>query len=151
LVAAPPGIPDLPPQLPMQAVPTSVVQGPDGALYVGQLTGFPFPAGAANVYRVVPGRAPQVYASGFTNIIDIAFDRRGNLYVLEIAKNGLLSGDPAGALYRVSRRGGAPKLVVGEGLDAPGGLAISRWGDIFISNHGVSSGTGEVVRLDYGH
>ena len=29
----------------MEAVPTSVAIGPDGALYVGQLTGFPFPAG----------------------------------------------------------------------------------------------------------
>ena len=150
LVASPPGIPDLPPELPMQAVPTSVVAGPDGALYVGQLTGFPFPVGGANVYRVEPGEAPEVYATGFTNVIDIAFDRRGNLYVLEIATNGLLSGDSTGALYRVSRKGGAPKLVVSEGLDAPGGLAISRWGDVFISNHGTSVGTGEVVRLDYG-
>jgi hypothetical protein len=151
LVPAPPGIPDLPPELPMDAVPTSVVQGPDGALYVGQLTGFPFPIGGANVYRVVPGRAPRVVASGFTNIIDIAFDRRGNLYVLEIAKNGLLSGDTAGALYRVSRRSGEKKQVVSDGLVAPGGLAISRWGDIFISNKSVAIGEGEVVRLDYGH
>jgi sugar lactone lactonase YvrE len=92
-----------------------------------------------------------VVASGFTNIIDIAFDRRGNLYVLEIATNGLLSGDLAGALYRVSRRSGEKKLVVSDGLVAPGGLAISRWGDIFISNKSVAIGEGEVVRLDYGH
>jgi hypothetical protein len=39
-----------------------------------------------------------VYATGFTNIIDIAFDQRGRLVMLEIAKNGLLSGDPTGAL-----------------------------------------------------
>ena len=151
VVPAPAGIPDLPPELPMQAVPTSVVTGPDGALYVGQLTGFPFPVGEAKIYRVVPGKAPKVYAEGFTNVIDIAFDRRGNLYVLEITKNGLLSGDTTGALYRVSRKGGAPKLVVSEGLDGPGGLAISHWGDIFISNHSTEVGTGEVVRLDYGH
>ena len=30
-------------------VPTSVVRGPDGALYVSQLTGFPFQPGAANI------------------------------------------------------------------------------------------------------
>jgi hypothetical protein len=36
-----------------------VVVGPDGAYYVSQLTGFPFPVGAANVYRVVPGSAPR--------------------------------------------------------------------------------------------
>src|SRR5204863_257016 len=49
MVLAPPFL-GLPPgtKIPMQAVPTSVVCGPDGALYVGQLTGFPFPVGAAN-------------------------------------------------------------------------------------------------------
>jgi hypothetical protein len=45
-VDAPPSL-GLPPgtQLPMDAVPTSVALGPDGALYVSQLTGFPFPVG----------------------------------------------------------------------------------------------------------
>jgi hypothetical protein len=32
-----------------------------------------FSVGAARVYRVVPGKAPTVFADGFTNIIDIAF------------------------------------------------------------------------------
>jgi len=40
---------------PTQAVPTSVRVGPDGALYVSELSGF---AGSANVLRVVPGHAP---------------------------------------------------------------------------------------------
>jgi hypothetical protein len=47
--------------------------------YVGQLTGFPFPPGGANVWRVKPGHDPQVFKGGFTNIIDIAFDKRGRL------------------------------------------------------------------------
>jgi hypothetical protein len=131
---------------PMQAVPTSVVQGPDGALYVGQLTGFPFPVGGANVYRVRPGHSPEVYASGFTNIIDIAFDKRGNLYVLEIATNGLLSGDPTGALIKV-KRNGTRETIASEGLVAPGGLAIGRRGDIYVSNHGTEAGAGEVLRF----
>jgi hypothetical protein len=44
LVDAPPS-PGLPmgTQLPMDAVPTSVAVGPDGAFYVGELTGFPVP------------------------------------------------------------------------------------------------------------
>ena len=52
--------------IPMDFVPTTVVRGPDGAYYVGQLTGFPFPPGGARVWRVVPGKAPTVYADGFT-------------------------------------------------------------------------------------
>ena len=50
-VAEAPDFLGLPPgtMLPMDTVPTSVAQGPDGSFYVGQLTGFPFPAGRANI------------------------------------------------------------------------------------------------------
>ena len=44
--------------------------GPYGAYYVGELTGVPFAVGAARVYRVVPGKAPQVFLEGFAVIID---------------------------------------------------------------------------------
>ena len=129
----------------MQAVPTSVVKGPDGALYVGQLTGFPFPVGGANVYRVVPGKAPKVFASGFTNIIDLAFGPHGKLYVLEIAQNGLLSGDPTGALIRV-KRNGSRDVVMSDGLTMPGGLAL-RHHAAYVSNCGVCPGVGSVLHI----
>ena len=53
MVDAPPFL-GLPPgaQMPMQSVPTSIVKGPDGAYYVGELTGFPFQVGAARVWRL---------------------------------------------------------------------------------------------------
>lgn len=64
----------------IDAVPTSVVVGPDGAYYVGELTGAPFLDGAANIYRIVPDGAtienPAVFLSGFKSVIDIAFDTR---------------------------------------------------------------------------
>jgi hypothetical protein len=149
LVDAPPFL-GLPPgtQIPMQAVPTSVVRGPDGAYYVGQLTGFPFPQGAARVYRVVPGQAPTIYARGFTNIIDIGFSSDGTLYVLEIAHNGLLSGDPTGALIRVGPDG-SHHIVMSNGLIFPGGLAL-RGGAAYVSNCGVCAGTGAVLRVPLG-
>ena len=145
-VDAPPFL-GLPPgtQISMDAVPTSVVQGPDGALYVGQLTGFPFPIGGANVYRIVPGQEPEIFASGFTNIIDIAFDESGTLYVLEIFKNGLLSGDPTGALIRVDSDG-TQHEVMSTGLITPGGLAFHD-GHFYVSNCGTCAGAGEVLRL----
>jgi len=146
LVPAPPGIPGLPPQIPMQSVPTTVTVGPDGAYYVGELTGFPFPVGRARVYRVVPGHRPQVYARGFTNIIDIAFDGRGRLHVLEIAKNGLLSGDLTGALIRVNRDG-SRRTLASTGLVAPGGFVIAADGGFYVTSNGVFADTGQVVRI----
>ena len=43
----------------VQSVPTSVIVGPDGALYVGELTGVPFRAGTARVWRVAAGRTTR--------------------------------------------------------------------------------------------
>lgn len=134
------------PDIPMQFVPTTVTTGPEGALYVGQLTGFPFPVGGAKVWRVVPGQAPTVFAEGFTNISDIAFDGKGRLLVLEIFANGLLSGDPTGALIRVERDGSRTELAR-AGLVTPTGVAVARDGTIYISNKGTVVGQGEVLRL----
>lgn len=147
MVDAPPFL-GLPPgvKIPMQAVPTAVVKGPDGAFYVGQLTGFPFPIGGANVYRVAPGEQPQVYADGFTNIIDIAFGPDGSLYVLEIAANGLLSGDPTGALIRVAPDG-SRTTVASAGLVAPAGLTVGPDGALYVSNFGIFPDMGQVVRI----
>lgn len=147
LVDAPPFL-GLPPgtQIPMQSVPDAVAIGPDGAYYVGELTGFPFPVGAARVYRVVPGATPEVLVEGFTNIIDIAFATDGSLYVLEYAKNSLLSGDPTGALTRISPDG-SRTLIVSEGLIAPTGVAIDSAGEIYVSNNSAAVGEGQVVRV----
>ena len=134
-----------------QAVPTTVTLGPDGDLYVGQLTGFPFLLGQANVYRVpAAGGAPEVYASGFTKIIDIAFAEDGSLYVLQIsAVGGAPPQGGTGSLHRVPAGGGAPSTIVapGAGLVAPGGIAIDHDGSIYVTNFSVSPTAGAVVKV----
>lgn len=151
----PPPFLDLPPgaMIPMNAVPTTVRMGPDGAYYVGQLTGFPFPQGGANVYRVVPGEAPEIVAEGFTNIIGIDFGPDGSMYVLEIATNSLLTASeenpPVGALWRVWPSGSVT-LVASEGLIAPGGLAVAGDGSVYVSNFSILPGLGQIVRITQG-
>ena len=90
----------------VQSVPSSVAVGPDGALYVGELTGVPFEPGTARVWRVVPGKKPTVYATGFTNISDLAFDGK-NLLVLELAAKGCSLRRSPGALIRLAPGGAA--------------------------------------------
>ena len=131
----------------MQAVPNSVVRGPDGAWYVGQLTGFPFPVGGAKVFRVVPGQAPEVYAEGFTNIIDLDFTLDGRLLVLELATNGMLSGDLSGRLAIVESDGSVEDVLT-DGLVAPGGVTVGFSGAIFVSNFSVFAGAGQVLKID---
>lgn len=142
---APPGT-----MMPMQAVPTTVAQGPDGDLYVGQLTGFPFPVGGANVYRVpIRGGTPVVAYTGFTNIIDIAFGPDGSLYVLELARNSL-RGIPGGRLVRMPP--GVTAAVDGiviatTPLFFPGGIAIGEDGALYVTNKSTSALDGEVLRI----
>ena len=59
-----PGAPAPPPgaTIPVDPVPTSVVRAPDGTLYVGQLTGFPFvpaPAACGGSRRVLHPRSSR--------------------------------------------------------------------------------------------
>jgi len=137
--------------VPMQAVPTSVSRGPDGALYVSQLTGFPFPKGAAHIFRVVPGHRPTVYASGLTNVTNLAWWHR-KLYAVEIAANGLLDKhtgfpSPTGALVRVHRGDNSMLDTVAGHLRSPYGLAVRR-GSAYVSTCTLCGpGAGTVTRI----
>lgn len=62
-----------------RAVPVAHVDHRSG----GELTGFPFPVGEARIYRIEPGFAPTIFATGFTMISDLAFGADGSLYALE--------------------------------------------------------------------
>jgi hypothetical protein len=146
MVAAPP-FPGLPPELPMQAVPTSLALAGDGRVLVGQLTGFPFPVGGANVYALTDdAEAPTTVAEGFTNIMAVA-ERGAELFVLELARDGLLSGDLTGALVRVRADGSRASLLAHD-LQFPGGMAVTPTGAIHISNGAVFPGGGELLAFD---
>jgi hypothetical protein len=114
------------------SVPTSVARGPDGTLYVGELTGFPFDPGTANVYRI--GKTPL---TGFSFVVDITFGPDGSLYVLEFASGPFLSGN--GKLWRVNPATptGTRTLVPTGPLIAPTSVTIGRDGAFYISNCGT--------------
>ena len=136
------------PPLSMQAVPTSVNKGPDGQYYVSQLTGFPFPTGGANIYRVDPATgAVSTFATGFTNLMDLAFGRDGTLYAIEIDHDSLLGPLNDGALFTVSRNGVKRQIDLPAGaLPFPGGITVGDDG-LYISINGGSPGGGAVVRV----
>jgi hypothetical protein len=146
-------IPGLPPEMPAEAVPTTVAIGPDGWAYVGQLIGFPGTPGTAHIWRVNPNAEDafcdvnepnadcRVWKSGFTSIFDIAFnDRNGTLYVYEIAEDGWLAfeggfetGDfPPAVLLEV--KGHKTRELVRGQLSQPGGVSIGRDGAIFVTD-----------------
>lgn len=142
-------LPDGPPPgtlIPSQAVPTSV-SARGGSLFVGELTGFPFAKGGAQVYRVRDGET-EVRATGLTNVMDVEAGPDGSLYVVELATEGLLASPPgsvpSGRLLSVARDGTVE--VVADDLPAPGGVAV-RDGTAYVTTNSVLAGAGEVIAI----
>jgi hypothetical protein len=149
----------------MESVPTMVVEGPDGAYYVSELTGFPFELDSARVWRIedmnddhdaLDDGEMEVYATGFTNLVDLDFDSHGHLWVLEITKNGLLEAEGpnpgpdafTSALIRVEADDSHTE-VMSDGLTAATGLAIGADDAVYVANMGVPMGpnVGEILKI----
>jgi hypothetical protein len=141
------------------AVPTCIDQGPDGAFYVSQLTGLGNKAGAGNVWRVVPGQEPTVWASGLTSVTGCGFGPDGQFYAVEFSNKPLQEAAPGtGEVVRVPQGSTSPTPIV-EHLSFPNGFAPGRWDDsLYISNWSVApasgaafgGATGEVLRISLG-
>ena len=133
-----------------QSVPTAIAVGPDDAYYMSQLTGFPFFPDAANVYRFDPATGELSTAfTGFTNIVDLTFDQEGNLYVLQIASNGLASpaGPGSGALIKIDPTTGDRSTIASEGLVFPGSVVAGPDGTLFVSNLTNTPNGGQVLAI----
>jgi hypothetical protein len=132
-----------------ESVPTAVVEGPDGDLFVGELTGQPFPVGGARIFRVPRnGGTPVVVAAGFTTIIDVALAANGVGYVLEHDSDGIippLGPGVTGRLVRINRDG--TQTVLTTALVKPGGIAVGPDGAVYVTTRSIFAGTGEVVRV----
>jgi sugar lactone lactonase YvrE len=112
-----------------QSVPTVVRAGPDGALYVGELTGEKAPNGSARIWRIDPATGQKtVYASGLSRVTGLAFAPDGALFVSELTRDfATLS---PGDMVRIPPGGGPPQLFAN--LLSPAGIAI-RGNTLFVS------------------
>lgn len=131
----------------IQAVPSGVAIGLDGAYYVSQFTGFPFPQDGANIYRIGADGIPTIFASGFTQLTDLEFDTAGNLYALQYANEPAWRGNLAGSLIRIAANGTRTTLLSGDGLESPSALTIGPDGAIYITNRGDRPGQGQILRV----
>ncbi|MEH2177559.1 ScyD/ScyE family protein [Nostoc sp.] len=132
----------------IQAVPTNVAKGPDGAYYISQLTGFPFPEGEAKIYRVGANGQPTVYTDGFTQLTDLDFDSEGNLYALQYANQSLWKGNLDGSVIKIAPDGTRTTILSGNGLESPTALTIGADGAIYVTNRGDRPGLGQVIKIE---
>jgi hypothetical protein len=140
------------------AVPTCIDRGPDGALYIGELTGGGNPPGSSVVWRFTPEDGLQQWATGLTAVTGCGFASDGSFYAVELSTLGLDAAAPGtGAVVRVPAHSTSPEVVMG-GLDFPGGFA-ARGGkeddgfvNLYTSNWSIApaaSGMGSVVRISF--
>jgi hypothetical protein len=129
------------------AVPTCLAQGPDGAVYVGELLGGTFAPGGARVWRITMSGGTahaKVWATGFTTIQGCGFDSKGNFYATEFQTGGLNedpSASPLGDVVKVSPSGQRTHLGMGQ-LFWPSGFAAGPDGSVYVSNCSIAPASG---------
>lgn len=142
LVTTPPLPFPFPSQFPAQAVPTGMTIGPDGALYITQLSGLPFAPGTADVFRYDFINPVTKFAGGFSNLIDIASGPDDSLYLLQYSDD--FWGPPSGSILRLGLDGSV--RTVFDDLVSPTGLAVGGDGTIYVANDGDGV-NGELLAL----
>ena len=140
----------------VQPVPTAVDIGPDGAYYVGELTGAPAVPGWSRVWRIRNGSSNIVcpsagcteVLSGLTSVIDLEFAPDGYLYVVEYDQAGWLAAvtgaGSGGAIKRCDVETGSCSIVQ-DGLLLPGALTWDKWGGLWLLEDNLGVGGGPTV------
>jgi sugar lactone lactonase YvrE len=113
-----------------QSVPAALTAGADGALYVGEYTGYRQKPLTSRIWRVVPGQPPVQFATGLTTVTALATGPDGALYATEFRP---------GRVVRIAPDG--THAVIATGLHFPGGIAVAADGAVYVSDWSVAGAT----------
>lgn len=132
-------------------VPTSIAFH-EGAFYVGNLNPFPIVQGSSKILKITRSGHLEVFATGFTTVLGVAFDGRGRLYVLENTVGELFPIPGTGRVLRVNRAG--TREVVASGLSLPTAMTFGPDGDLYVSNNGFGfppHDLGQILKIHLPH
>jgi sugar lactone lactonase YvrE len=126
----------------------------DGSLYVGNIHALPTVEGAAKVLRVSLDGEVEVFAEGLTNILDLAFDDQGRLYVLQMSNGETeIPAEGTGRVVRIN--GDGLRDVMATGLSSPASIAFGPDGALYASQYSydlepgrLHEGKGQILRID---
>lgn len=127
-------------------VPTAVAY--HGNFFFGNLGTFPVTPGTETIFKLTPSGNLQVWASGFTTVLGLAFDDTGRLYVLEsMTAPGFPS--PAqvgtGKIVRIKHSGAVETIA--SGFSFPTAMTFGPDGALYVSNFGFAAGVGQILRV----
>lgn len=127
-------------------VPTAMAYH-DGFFYVGNLHPFPITDGSSNIYKVSMDGKISIFASGFTTVLGVAFDKHGRMYVLQNTTGNLFPTPGSGNVIRVDKTGKRETVV--SGLNLPTAITFGPDGKLYIANWGFGPqalGGGQILQ-----
>jgi hypothetical protein len=128
-------------------VPTAIAY--NGNFYVGNLNTFPIVDGSSKILKITPSGVVKTFATGFTTILGLAFDRKGRLYVLENTTGNPFPTPDTGKVLRVNHSGKVEEIATG--LSLPTGMTFGPDGNLYVSNLGFGPppvGLGQVLKIE---
>lgn len=112
----------------IDSVPSTVVVGPDGRLYVSFVTGGPFPENFAPVWAYSLDGSHEVVAEGLTMVGDLAFSSDGTLYAC-IISTSFVKQQP-GQVVRILADGSHEVVI--DGLPVPNAIEFDEAGNLYV-------------------
>jgi hypothetical protein len=111
-------------------VPTDVIPAPGGGIYVGELTGGPFPQGAASILKINDDGSIETTASGLTMVTGLARASNGQIFAVQLSENFVAQPPAPGSVVKIGAFN-KPYPAVG-GLPAPNDLRFDSQGNMYV-------------------
>ncbi len=120
----------------------------DGDFFVGNLDTFPIKDGSSKVMKITPlGELTTVFIN-LSDIVGLAFDKKGRLYVLENTTGNQFPTPGTGKILRVDGKNNYTEIATG--LSLPTAMTFGPDGNLYVSNLGFGPppvGAGQVLKV----
>lgn len=120
----------------------------DGNFYVGNLDTFPIKDGSSKILKISPfGEVTTVFIN-LSDIVGLAFDKKGRLYVLENTTGNQFPTPGTGTILRINGKNNY--TTIASGLSLPTAMTFGPDGNLYVSNLGFGPppvGAGQVLKV----
>ncbi len=116
--------------------------------FVGNLDTFPIKDGSSKIMKITPGGHLTTVYIGFSDILGLAFDANGRLYVLENTTGNQNPTPGTGKILRVDGKNNYTEIATG--LSLPTAMTFGPDGNLYVSNWGFGPppiGAGQILKV----